>query len=237
MDGLEMILRLCRRHKLLALSRIELRFPGDPLRVVVAAVTDARTPSYCGVLIRYWYLVYSCHSTCCGVMSGRVVIAPLILNLGNRRKWIVCFTFRRLYPHESAEWVFGQGVLGTSKILSTGQYSVSGSASLHCVTVLTELHQLHDISWCVWVCSCVHVGVCVVCVCVCGCVCCVCECVCGVCVWEVWVCGCVWACGCVCVSVCVCVCGVCVWCVCVWCVCMCPCLCVQGVCYHWLVFM
>ena len=55
MDGLKLILRLCSRHKLLALSRIEPRFPGDPLRVVVAAVTGLRTPSYCGVLICFWY--------------------------------------------------------------------------------------------------------------------------------------------------------------------------------------
>jgi len=63
-----------------------------------------RTPSYCGVCIRFWYLVYSCPYTCCGVMSWRKGRVPLILNLGNRRRWIVFFTFRRLNPHQKVEW-------------------------------------------------------------------------------------------------------------------------------------
>jgi len=35
---------------------------------------------------------------------GEGSLAPLILNLRNRRRWIVCFTLRRLYPHERSEW-------------------------------------------------------------------------------------------------------------------------------------
>ena len=67
-------------------DRIEPRFRDDPLRVVAAAIADLRPPSYCGVLICFWYLAYSCPYPCCGVMSGAGSIAPLILNLSNREE-------------------------------------------------------------------------------------------------------------------------------------------------------